>query len=116
MMDRNEAHAIYISSQMAQIIPRLIANSATPPIIVIQGDHGPTVASSPRSRMSNLNAYYLPGVDASIYPSITPVNTFRVIFNKYFGQNLELLDDVSLYSDYTDPFNFKVIQNTCKAK
>ena len=106
---------IYINSRMAEIVPQIIANSATPPIIVIQGDHGPTVASSPRSRMSNLNAYYLPGVDASIYPSITPVNTFRVIFNEYFGQNLELLDDVSLYSDYTDPFNFKVVQNTCKA-
>jgi hypothetical protein len=105
---------IYINSRMAEIVPKIIANSSTPPIIVIQGDHGPTVASRPRSRMSNLNAYFLPGVDASIYPMITPVNTFRVIFNSYFGQNLELLEDVSLYSDYTDPFNFKVIQNTCK--
>lgn len=105
---------IYINSRMTEIVPKIIASSTTPPIIVIQGDHGPTVASSPRSRMSNLNAYFLPGADASIYPTITPVNTFRVIFNEYFGQNLELLDDVSLYSDYTDPFNFKVIQNTCK--
>jgi hypothetical protein len=64
--------------------------------------------------MSNLSAYFLPGVDATVYPTITPVNTFRVIFNEYFGQNLELLDDVSLYSDYTDPFNFKVIQNSCE--
>ena len=104
----------YISSRMLEIIPQIIANSATPPVIVIQGDHGPTVASSPRSRMSNLNAYFLPGVDAAIYPTITPVNTFRMIFNEYFGQNLELLDDISLYSDYTDPFNFRVIQNSCK--
>jgi hypothetical protein len=106
--------AIYISSRMAEIIPKLIANSATPPIIVIQGDHGPTVASSPRSRMSNLNVYFLPDGNAPVYPTVTPVNTFRIIFNGYFGQHLELLDDVSLYSDYTDPFNFKVIQNTCK--
>lgn len=106
---------IYINSRMKEIVPQIIKNSATPPVIVIQGDHGPTVASSPRSRMSNLNAYFLPGVDASIYPTITPVNTFRIIFNSYFGQNLELLDDVSLYSDYTDPFNFRVIQNICEA-
>jgi hypothetical protein len=105
--------AIYISSRMAEIIPRLIANSATPPVIVIQGDHGPTVASSPRSRMSILNAYFLPGASASVPATITPVNTFRIILNEYFGQNLELLEDVSLYSDYTDPFNFKVIQNSC---
>jgi hypothetical protein len=98
---------------MMEIVPKIIANSATPPIILIQGDHGPTVASSPRARMSNLSAYYLPGVDASVYPTITPVNTFRVVFNEYFGQDLELLEDVSLYSEYTDPFNFRVIQNTC---
>ena len=59
-------------------LPKIIANSSTPPIIVIQGDHGPTVASSPRSRMSNLNAYFLPGANQSMYPAITPVNTFRL--------------------------------------
>jgi hypothetical protein len=106
--------AIYISRRMQEIVPEIIAGSATPPIIVIQGDHGPTVASSPRARMSNLNAIYLPGMEASIPPTLTPVNTFRIIFNTYFGQDLELLEDVSLYSDYTDPFNFKVIPNSCE--
>jgi hypothetical protein len=106
--------AIYISSRMREIVPKIIANSTTPPIIVIQGDHGPTVASSPRSRMSNLSAYFLPGANTSIYSTITPVNNFRIIFNEYFGQNLELLEDISLYSDYTAPFNFKVIQNSCQ--
>jgi hypothetical protein len=65
--------------------------------------------------MSNLNVYFLPGAEKSLYPTITPVNTFRVIFNNYFGQNLQLLKDVSLYSDYEDPFNFKVIPNACHA-
>ena len=106
--------AIYITSRMQEIVPRIIESSATPPIIVIQGDHGPTVASSPRSRMSNLNAILLPGADGSIHPTVTPVNTFRIIFNAYFGQDLELLEDVSLYSDYTDPFDFKVIPNSCE--
>jgi hypothetical protein len=105
---------IYINSRMLEVVPQIIANSPTPPIIVIQGDHGPTVPSSPRARMSNLNAYFLPGADASVYPTITPVNTFRVIFNTYFGQDLELLDDVSLYSDYDDPFNWRVVPNSCK--
>src|SRR5512138_18731 len=68
---------IYINSRIQEIIPRIIANSSTPPIIVIQGDHGPTVPSSSRARMSNLNVYYLPGADKSVYRTITPVNTFR---------------------------------------
>jgi hypothetical protein len=106
---------IFINSRMAKIVPQIIASSSTPPIILIQGDHGPTVASSPRSRMSNLSAYLLPGIEAPLYPTLTPVNTFRIIFNEYFGQNLELLEDVSLYSDYTDPFNFRAIQNSCTA-
>ena len=108
--------AIYISSRMQEIVPKIIANSARPPIIVIQGDHGPTVASNPQSRMKNLSVYYLPGVDAKLYPTITPVNSFRVIFNAYFGQNLPLLDDVSRYSAYTDPYTFKPIPNSCESK
>ncbi|MGB8980829.1 MAG: hypothetical protein WCC12_03050 [Anaerolineales bacterium] len=105
---------IYVNSRMLEVLPGIIANSSVPPVIVIQGDHGPTVPSSPRARMSNLNAYFLPGAGASVYPTITPVNTFRLIFNSYFGQNLELLDDVSLYSEYDDPFNWRVVPNSCK--
>jgi hypothetical protein len=107
--------AIYISSRIMEIVPRIIANSATPPVIVIQGDHGPTVPSRSRERMMILNAYYLPGVQAPIYPTITPVNTFRIIFNTYFGQDLELLDDVSLYSQARHPFNYREIPNSCKS-
>ena len=105
--------AIYISSRIMEIVPQLIANSARPPVIVIQGDHGPTTPSASRERMKILNAYFLPGVDAQIEPTITPVNTFRIIFNAYFGQHLELLDDVSLYSTYRHPFDYRVIPNTC---
>jgi hypothetical protein len=106
--------AIYISSRIMEIVPRIIANSDTPPIIVIQGDHGPTSPSVSQERMSILNAYLLPGVDAPLYSTITPVNTFRIIFNTYFGQNLELLDDISLYSHYRHPFDYKVIPNSCR--
>lgn len=104
---------VYINSRILEVIPQILANSSTPPVIIIQGDHGPTVPSSPRARMSNLNAYLLPGRDAALYPTITPVNTFRVIFNTYFGQDLELLEDVSLYSDYDEPFEWKIIPNSC---
>jgi hypothetical protein len=107
--------ATYISSRIIDLVPKIIANSATPPIIVIQGDHGPTIPSSSRTRMKNLNVYFLSGGNASLYSTITPVNTFRVIFNTYFGQNLPLLDDVSLYSKYRFPFDYKIIPNTCNA-
>jgi hypothetical protein len=39
---------------------------------------------------------YLPGVDqAKLSASMTPVNTFRLIFNEYFGAHLPLLEDHS---------------------
>ena len=50
-----------------------------------------------------------------LYPTITPVNSFRMIFNGYFGQNLPLLEDVSFYSNYDDPFSYKPIPNSCEA-
>lgn len=103
----------YISNRMQEIVPKIIENSAMPPIVVIQSDHGPTIPGSPQARMKNLNAYYLPGGQAPLYPTITPVNTFRIIFNTYFGQNLPLLEDVSLYSSYEDPFRFRPIPNSC---
>jgi hypothetical protein len=107
---------IYISNRMMEIVPKIIAGSTRPPIIVIQGDHGPTIPSSPQQRMRNLNVYYLPEADAPIYSTITPVNTFRIIFNTYFGQYLPLLEDVSYYSNYDDPFSFKPVPNSCKVR
>ena len=107
--------AMYISSRIMEIVPKLIANSTTPPVIVIQGDHGPTAPSASRDRMKILNVYFLPGVDVQIEPTITPVNTFRIIFNEYFGQKLKLLENESLYSVYRHPFDYKVISNSCKA-
>jgi hypothetical protein len=34
------------------------------------------------------------------------VNTFRVIFNRYFGADYELLPDESYFSSPTTPYQF----------
>jgi hypothetical protein len=60
-----------------------------------------------KERFSILNAYYLPGGgEKLLYPGITPVNTFRVIFKYYFGADIELLPDASYYSTWDEPFKF----------
>ena len=62
--------------------------------------------------MAILNAYYLPGNGGnSLYPAISPVNTFRVVFNAYFGGRFPLLPDTSYYSSYNDPYHFMLIPN-----
>jgi hypothetical protein len=91
----------YLNKRMIPILQKIIANSSTPPIIVLQGDHGPLLrVTSENARLTNLIAFYLPeGGDKNLYPTISSVNTFRIIFNTYFGANLSLLDDASYYFD-----------------
>jgi hypothetical protein len=67
--------------------------------------------------MEILNAYYLPdGGNNTLYSSITPVNSFRLIFDQYFGTKYGLLDDVSWRSVdfYRNPFKLKMAPNTCE--
>lgn len=100
----------YINGRIQSIIEIIIEESENPPIIVLQSDHGPSQYVGEEGRMAILNAYYLPGAeDNLLYSSISPVNTFRIIFDQYFGQNFDLLEDESLYSNYKDPLNYTVV-------
>ena len=65
--------------------------------------------------MKNLNSYYFPDQNYDLlYPTITPVNTFRVILDQYFNQKLSLLEDRSLFSAYDVPYNYIEVPNTCQ--
>ena len=59
-----------------------------------------------RVTMRIFNAYRLPpDGNKLLYDSITPVNSFRLIFNYYFGTDYELLSDRSYRSGgYEDPY------------
>ena len=104
----------YINERILAIVDIILKNSSKPPIIVIQGDHGPAPFDVIPRRMKNLNAYFFPDNTEGLYPTITPVNTFRVILDKYFGQNYPVLEDRSLYSAYDIPYNYQEIPNDCR--
>ena len=58
-------------------------------------------------RMTILNAFFFPDGDKDmLYPSISPVNTFPVVFNRYLGQNFELSDDRAYLAKWGKPFEF----------
>lgn len=120
---------IYVNERLLGSIDEILSNSKRPPVIIIQGDHGTGLSTFFNSctdergpyglseaqiaeRMKILNAYYLPGIEeGELYPSISPVNTFRLVLNNYFGENFTILDDQSYFSCWNmDPLNFRKVQ------
>lgn len=116
------------NKKVVKMVETILALSKTSPIIVIQADEGPDAMKYPmppgrfnfkdasdetlKERFFILNALFLPGVDKSeLYPSITPVNTFRFIFKKYFGADLDLLLDKNYIYENEDHF-YKYIDVT----
>ena len=54
-----------------------------------------------------MSAFYLPGVrNPPLHPSFSSVNTFRVIFNLYFGTRYPLLPDRSFVFIYKHLYKF----------
>jgi hypothetical protein len=98
---------IFLNGRMEKVVDDILENSAQPPIIMILGDHGSRSGmvwesvekTNVRECLSILNAYYLPNNgDKFLYPQITPINSFRVIFSHYFGEQYDLLPDKSYFS------------------
>lgn len=82
-----------------------IKSTDRPVVIIIEGDHGyrgGTPAPATRdTKFMNLNTFYFSDKDYSLlYDSISPVNTFRVVLNKYFKTNLPLLKDTTVLINY----------------
>jgi hypothetical protein len=101
---------IYTNSIIRNLLDQLIHDRGRPYVVIIEGDHGFRDfenRSEKNKVFENLNAYYFSDRDYSaLYDGISPVNSFRVVLNKYFGRRLPLLTDTSIY--IRDPsFNFE---------
>jgi hypothetical protein len=103
---------IFTNEKLKSLIDKLLSGSKVQPIIILQADEGTFpqryIKEGPsfnwkhaneaelQEKMGILNAYYFPNMVKNVlYPSVTPVNSFRLVFNLYFGTNLKLLSDES---------------------
>ena len=108
---------LYVNSRLTKLVEEL-QELPQQPVIILQSDEGPGAtpesfervdAEKVRRKMSIFNAYYLPGVeDPQLYPTITPVNSFRAVFNAYFDAGFPMLPDRSyVYTSLEDLYTFK---------
>lgn len=106
---------MFINQEILTTIDGILANSNIPPSIILQADHGPGILIDYNSiensclyeRFSILNAYYLPGVDRDSVPmDLSPVNSFRFIFNSYFQTKLEILPNRQYFSTSDNFYQF----------
>lgn len=123
LKDNNLEQIQCVNKQLLKMIDSIISKSKTPPVILLQSDEGQFPINAPLTEEESwitandqaldekfpiLNAYYLPkGGNSLLYPSITPVNSFRVVFNKYFNANLPLLPDKNyIFQDKDNLYKF----------
>jgi len=118
-----ENQLAYTNRRLLAIVDHLLDRpEASRPIIIVQADEGPYpfglvdatghdwTTATPEDReikYNILNAWYLPdGRDIGLYPEISSVNTFRLLFNAYFDTDLPLLPDQSFSRGHSRPLQF----------
>lgn len=99
----------YLNEAILEVIDEIQMNADRPQVIILQSDHGdeyfldrenPT-ALGVQVRSAILNAvYFSDGSYGSFYPTMTPVNTFRLVFNHWLGTGYPLLEDKVFFHEH----------------
>jgi hypothetical protein len=105
----------FLNKKILRAVDVILSRSPEPPIIILQGDHGSrTYASLNRpeacflkENLAILNAILLPdGGRVTVSPNLSPVNTFRLVLSRYFGADLDLVEDRSYWCTWNRPYDF----------
>jgi len=118
---------VWINKSIEDAIGHILEKAKDNSIIILQADHGSSSADPElllkyggdpsavliKEKSSILNAYYLPKScgTSNLYPSITSVNTFRIVFDSCFGTDFGLLEDKTYWSDSDHLYDIVPIEN-----
>ncbi|MCX6367994.1 MAG: sulfatase-like hydrolase/transferase [Armatimonadetes bacterium] len=107
---------VYLNQKVLEALDTIQKNATRPTVIVLMGDHGPRMKTDWQSLANtdinevfyNLMAVATPDGKAKelLGESVTPINIFRLVLTRYFGQNLPRLSDQSYYSTLEKPYAF----------
>lgn len=105
------AHQLdHLNRQVIQAVDRIIQNASRPVVIVLLSDHGddyyldwahPTRTGIEIRSSVFYSIYYSSGTYEHFYPTITSVNTFRVVLNDWFGTSYPLLEDRVMFHPHS---------------
>jgi hypothetical protein len=109
-----------LNTKLLTLIDDILAKSDTPPLIILQSDEGPHPILHPKTGSSWLgypDATYQEKLrifsvviapdDFALPSGNTPVNTFREVFNHYFGSQFEILENRSYVFEREErPYKF----------
>lgn len=91
---------------IAPIVDSIFANAKRPFIIIFQGDHGYRNYPPEKTDLEfeNFSAIYFPeGKYELLKDTMSSVNTFRLVLNQFFNQQLPILTDSSVYLKKRNP-------------
>ncbi|KAA3647228.1 MAG: hypothetical protein DWQ07_06930 [Chloroflexi bacterium] len=94
----------YVNGRLLPTLETMIQNSASPPVIMLMADTGPNSPTENSIRNEILNAYYVPDdLMDDLYPEISPVNSFRLLFSNLFDLDYPLVEDKAYRTTVENP-------------
>lgn len=101
--------ARFMDKRIIETIEEIFLRDPGPKIILLHSDHGGYYLKKD-DRMKILNAvYFSDGNYGTLYRSISLVNLFRAVFNRYLDGKYEMLPDDSFWSDIEKPFEIQQV-------
>jgi hypothetical protein len=111
--------ATWLAGELKKTVDGILAASRRPPVILVMGDHGPAskwiaswratdsfLTTDPAvldERMGIFLALLMPdGEGGVVYPELSPVNVFPLVFERLFAEPFDPLEDRSYFSTYED--------------